>query len=89
VTYTVGFVVNEPRRLAALEARDKNGLKAWYEEARVLQEALAKPGPEVPHLHFIQHYLIDADIRLKDPRYREHQEAGLREALEALSRIAE
>ncbi len=83
--YTIESVVAELRRLLAMPAADKASLGAWYEEARKLEEVLATPGPSIAHFHFIMHYLIDADVRLKDPAYREYQENKLRSILVELS----
>ena len=54
----------------------KEDLDVWYVTAAGLRERLhsdfAELYPELPHE--FEHYLDDADIRLKDPGYREHQE---------------
>ena len=54
-------------------------MRDWYVDARHTQERLTATGglgPVVPEL--IWHYLADADIRAKDPIYRDHQEAFMR-----------
>lgn len=89
LAYTLESVVAELRRLSAMRIADARSLDDWYEEARKLQNALSGDGPAVPHFHFIMHYLIDADIRLKDPTYRESQESRLRDVIAELSSNAE
>lgn len=87
MAYTLRFVADELRRLRSLDVQDRGALRRWYEEARSLQEALGAEGSEIPHFHFIMHYLIDADIRLKDPAYRVSQESRLEEVINELLAI--
>lgn len=67
--------------LSGLLGQDSSGdrLRDWYVGARQVQDALISVGglgPFVPEL--VWHYLADADIRAKDPEYREQQEAFIR-----------
>jgi hypothetical protein len=56
-------------------------LDDWYARARVFQEKTLGVF-ELPES--IVHFLIDADVRRKDPRYREMQRAVVQRYLETL-----
>jgi hypothetical protein len=65
--------------LLARDASSKEELRDWYLDARCVLESLTEPGglgPAIPEM--IWHYLADADMRSKDPTYRDQQEAFLR-----------
>jgi len=60
-------------------------MRDWYVDAKHTQERLTATGglgPVIPEL--IWHYLAGADIRAKDPIYRDHQEAFMRAFLDLL-----
>jgi hypothetical protein len=69
----------ELRELLRLED-DGLALDDWYARARTFQETLGVF--ELPES--IVHFLIDADVRRKDPRYREMQRAVVQRYLETL-----
>ncbi len=60
----------------------KEDLDHWYSRADLLHDPSFLPVWEVLP-HDFDHYLVDADIRLKDPSYKRHQEEDiLRRTLE-------
>lgn len=65
--------------LLAFKPESKSELPHWYVLARNLEAKLVVDGglsPEVPA--FLWNYLADADIRLKDPVYRDLQNRQVR-----------
>ena len=70
----------ELRRLAALPLSTIEERKAWeraaYEVRCAFPSELADQLPEI-----VWHFLMDADLRWKDPEYAEVQLGALREAL--------
>jgi predicted Zn-dependent peptidase len=56
-------------RLVKFVPSTKDELDQWYAQARSLEEGDLLRG--VPH--FLRHYLIDADTRMKDEAYAELQ----------------
>jgi hypothetical protein len=60
----------------------KEDLVYWYSRADLLHDPSFTPVWEVVP-HDFDHFLVDADIRLKDPSYKQHQEEHiLRRTLE-------
>jgi hypothetical protein len=85
--YTVQLLAQDLRRLMELPVADRQGLDAWYRAARAVQDRLAQSASTLPHLpETIWHYLIDADTRLKDPRYATMQTERMLRLLEQLER---
>ena len=70
--------------LRGMRVVDRRSLDSWYQEARRLQASMLELEADVPHFHFLMHYLIDADIRLKDPRHAASQNERLAEVLKEL-----
>lgn len=75
------------RALAEMPVTTGEQLVAWDQKAWALQERL-KANPDLADAvpHHLWHYLSDADIRLKDPRYREMQQAEVKLIIEAFER---
>lgn len=66
---------------------NKVELAAWEDDSWNLQDRIRKDAEladVVPHA--VWHYLADADIRLKDPRYREMQDKEIKEIIALLSK---
>src|SRR5262245_10772849 len=80
------------RSIAARPVASKGDLAAWYEEARLIQEALKTPGigGAVPRESWstLWHYLSDADIRLRDPEYARIQNGFLSELVTKLEQAS-
>ena len=75
------------RSLAEKPLTTKEQLAAWDQEAWALWERI-KANPDLADVvpHHLWHYLSDAHIRLKDPRYHEMQQAEVRLMIEAFER---
>jgi hypothetical protein len=85
--YTVELLAQDLHRLMEMRVADPTGLHEWYQAARLVQDRLALPGSALPHLpETVWHYLIDADTRLKDPRYATMQTERMQWLLEQMDR---
>lgn len=66
----------------------KKDLEEWYEQASEIHKRIAVTKEsdigKIPE--FIWHYLSDADIRMKDSRYLEIQDKGIKEIIALLSK---
>lgn len=86
--YTRRDLARDLRALHALRVADKEQLRTWYQEARRVQDALHDREATEPvspeDFHFLMHYLIDADIRLKDAEYARVQSERLLTFIAAL-----
>lgn len=75
----------EELRLVTLASRED--VNQWFARARDLEVKLTMQGglsPEVPS--FLWHYLADADIRAKDPKYAALQDRQVRLLIRCLRR---
>jgi hypothetical protein len=72
----------ELRALMKLPLETRDDVEAWYGAAEVFEAHLdsASLVDELPHL--VWHFLADADIRARDAKYREAQEAGVEAAIQ-------
>jgi hypothetical protein len=73
------------RALHAMPIRTKEEIAAWEAAAAPLRERLYEDCRDVYDSlpHEIEHYLVDVDIRAKDPGYAKYQEDLLVELLSA------
>jgi hypothetical protein len=79
---TLAARLNELIEEAPIARRD---LARWYEKAREIQAEITRPGGLAPSfLHFIWHFLADADIRLKDSAYAELQNKRIKVFIKCL-----
>ncbi|WP_438481765.1 hypothetical protein [Oleiharenicola lentus] len=71
------------RALHAMPISSKEEVAAWEVEAEKLRERLYEDYKEVYDSlpHEIEHYLVDVDIRAKDPGYAKYQAEQLVELL--------
>lgn len=67
--------------LIEIEPTSKSEMLDWYDRAKIVRSfmELDKGDLQVPHA--LWHYLDDADIRMKDPRYAEAQILQIKELL--------
>ena len=79
---TLTEMIGELRALIEAEPEDREGLDVWYEAAARFQKKYPLRAESLPHV--VEHYLADADIRVRDADYRNMQLAEVRNALEAL-----
>jgi len=79
------------RALRAMPIGSKEEQAAWYAEADRLREYLHHECVDVYDSlpHELEHYLVDADIRAKDPGYAQHQENILADLLSPPSEAAQ
>jgi len=79
----VGELSKRLRALHAMPLSSKEDVAAWYAEADKLRVRLYEDYREVYDSlpHEIEHYLVDADIRAKDPGYARYQEDILSDLL--------
>jgi hypothetical protein len=73
--------------LRAFKPTTKAEVSRWYEMSRIVEETLRKPNglsPEIPSI--LWRYLFDADIRLKDDKYAQLQDAQMRLLVQYLKR---
>jgi hypothetical protein len=71
------FLAEQLERLLVLRLDTKADVERWYPEAEAVQTALKRfPTFEFPH--HIWQYFADADIRHRDPEYRESLEKAIR-----------
>ena len=83
----LNFVADSLADLQRFAPCSKRELKQWYESAHQLENALvARAGFSEKLPHFVWHYLSDADIRLKDSDYAEHQGRIIGRLIESLRR---
>lgn len=85
MSYSHKELANDLRRLAVRVVRNPDDLKDWYAEAQVVQGKLMGDASVTMGMSdFVWHYLSDADIRLKDSRYAQDQNARLAEVIAEL-----
>ena len=85
MSYSKNDLIRDISRLMSQEPVNKPQLKQWYVEAKHVQQMICSE-PELANVvpEIVWHYLIDADIRLKDLDYAAEQRAILLEALDKL-----
>jgi intein-encoded DNA endonuclease-like protein len=79
--------MNDYLKLAALcksvedlvdnEPKSRSEISEWYKKAEQTKDLIAVIERSVEVPHFLRHYLDDADIRIRDPRYRAAQIEGV------------
>jgi hypothetical protein len=78
------------RRLSERRLATKDDLKQWYGEAKKITDRLGMMTFDVDapdlgaHYAFIFRYIADAEIRLRDKKHADLQNAKLREVIAAL-----
>jgi len=76
-------VIAALEKLAAKKVTNRKELEAWRAAAEKLERRITAEGEEsVPQ--FVWHYLGDADIRMRNPKYRADQERRLEQVLREL-----
>ena len=78
----LAYILSDLDTLIALEPADKNALRSWHEARDRFCKQHPLRAEVLPHV--VEHYLSDADIRVKDQKYRELQLAEVASALEPL-----
>jgi hypothetical protein len=68
------FLVTELERLLSLPLDSKSQIEAWHAESERVQRELPERYPDLEYPHEVWHFLADADIRARDPGYRQYQE---------------
>ena len=87
MSYSRQELADDLRELAAWPVRSRAHLDGWYARAKAVTDKLMKDASVTMGMSdFIWHYLADADIRLKDPRYAQDQGASLAEFIAELER---
>lgn len=71
------------RQLQISSPTSVHGLEEWYTQAQAFTESLESLAPDLELPHFVWHYLSDADMRSKQPLYRDKQDATLSEIISA------
>jgi hypothetical protein len=85
MSYSRKELASDLRALAGLVVRSRDDLDGWYAQARVVNDKLmADASVTMGMSDFVWHYLLDADIRLKDPRYARDQNERLSEVIAEL-----
>lgn len=76
-------IIEELEALSLMPLLTKPDLAAWNTRAGKLLEKLHTGSQSVYDAlpHFIEHYLADADIRLKDGRYRDQQQEQIKKVI--------
>ena len=70
------------RELSDSQPLNRTALQAWQGQAQEFRRFLEGQPDLIDSIpHFLWHYLADADIRLKDPEYRESQQSIVEEIL--------
>jgi hypothetical protein len=69
------FVADELEGLPGLPLATAENVDRWYAEAERLHDALDQQNQSYPVPHELWHYLSDADIRAKEPGYRQRQDS--------------
>ena len=74
-------------RLMTARVQSEADLQAWYAAAQEFRDLVATQPIEVQRLvpHSVEHYLADADIRLRDPEYADAQQREMARVVELLS----
>ena len=82
---TLATLATKLRKLIEKEPKTKEDLESWYQAAKMFETEVAPiDNDRLPH--FVDHYLSDADIRLKDVAYRKEQEKRIWAIIHALER---
>lgn len=79
-------IASELRRLQRSSADTTGELARWHEEGRRFTRRLSSDFAGVDLPEAVWHYLHDADLRAKDPRYRQMQDQALDEVIADLER---
>jgi hypothetical protein len=70
------------RRLFESEPASVEQASGWYQRAEFIKDVLRSVSYEIGVSHVIWHYLDDADIRIRDPRYAEAQVLAVRQSID-------
>jgi len=70
------------RRLLESEPASVEQVSSWYQRAEFIKNVLRSSSYEIGVPHVIWHYLDDADIRIRDPRYAEAQVLAVRRSID-------
>ncbi len=84
--YTKKQLAADLRAVRKMPIRTRLDLDEWNQRARAIAQKLEAIPEEIESFHFLMHYLMDADIRSKDPRYAHTQEAELDFAIDVWDR---
>ena len=76
------FFADELEKLLAMPLNTKQELDAWYSASKHLQDTIRSQYPEVDYEGETYHFLVDAEIRQRDPGYRKWQEGEVRHYIE-------
>ena len=68
------YLVDELERLLNMPIDSEQELNTWYAESKRIQKELPDRFRALDYPHEIWHFLADADIRSRDPGYRQYQE---------------
>lgn len=79
-------IASELRRLQQSSPSQREGLDGWYADARRFTQWEHATFPEVRLPPLVMFYLHDADLRVKDPEYRQMQDSALDELIASLER---
>jgi hypothetical protein len=67
------YLASQLERLMALPLATKSDLENWEFEANNVEETLDEEFPDFEPSDDFWHFMIDADIRLRDVEYRDYQ----------------
>ena len=79
-------IAAELRELLETSPRTKNTVTTWTETAYATYRRLLDAYPDVRLPIQVMHFVHDADVRARDPEYRENQEDVMRDIIDELER---
>jgi hypothetical protein len=80
------YLVDELEKLLSMPIGSEQELETWYAESKRVQAELPDRFPDLNYPHEVWHFLADADIRSRDPGYRQHQERVIIDYIERVRR---
>jgi hypothetical protein len=85
MTYTRSDLARDLQALGERAVRTEDELDGWYSQAKeVYDKLMADASVTLGMSDFVWHYLSDADVRFKDPRYAKLQNERLAEVIAEL-----
>ena len=78
------WLAAELERLMALPLGTKSDVESWYSECDKTQHSLKERFPSFECWHEVWHFFADADIRVRDPGYRDYQHRLMTDYVAAL-----
>lgn len=72
------------RSLVSTSPSNGTEVEGWTLRAGEVYDGIRERYPDIPLPYEIRHYLNDADIRARDPGYREHQNLMMTEIIRSL-----